>query len=73
MDWYLYLDCLYLGPELRGLGLGKQLMLTAAAHAKKLGIKQMQWQTPEDNHNAIAFYNKLGASNKAKQRFFWQL
>lgn len=73
MAWYLYLDCLYLAPTLRGLGLGQQLMQIAAEHARQSGISQLQWQTPVDNFDAIGFYQKLGAENKQKQRFFWSV
>jgi len=73
MDWYLYLDCLYLTEETRGLGIGKQLMLQLKRFATKQKIKTIQWQTPNNNLAAISFYKKLGADNKEKQRFFWEI
>ncbi|WP_371257818.1 GNAT family N-acetyltransferase [Pseudoalteromonas sp. '520P1 No. 423'] len=36
MDWYLYLDCLYLIEESRGLGIGKQLMKQLKDFATKI-------------------------------------
>ncbi|NQY63505.1 MAG: GNAT family N-acetyltransferase [Alteromonadaceae bacterium] len=71
MDYYLYLDCLFLKTSLRGMNIGKQMMATAAELSKSLGLKQIQWQTPHDNNNAIAFYQKMGATGKQKLRFFW--
>lgn len=71
MDWYLYLDCLYLNEETRGHGIGLKLMQQLKAFAKENIISTIQWQTPKDNLPAIEFYQKLGAIKKEKQRFFW--
>jgi ribosomal protein S18 acetylase RimI-like enzyme len=71
LDWYLYLDCLYLNESTRGLGVGLQLMEKLKGFAKKNMIKTIQWQTPEDNLLAIEFYQKLGATSRHKQRFSW--
>lgn len=71
MDWYLYLDCLYLTKETRGQGIGLKLMQQLKAFSKENKITTIQWQTPNDNLSAIAFYQKLNAVNKDKQRFFW--
>lgn len=70
---YLYLDCLYLKPEARGQGLGRQLMDRIAAEAERLECGHVQWQTPADNQPAIAFYEHIGATALAKQRFTWPL
>jgi len=71
MDWYLYLDCLYLKEETRGQGMGFKLMQKLKNFAKENEIHTIQWQTPKDNFSAIEFYQKLGAINKEKERFFW--
>lgn len=73
MDWYLYLDCLYLNEETRGQGIGLQLMKRLKSFAKENNINTVQWQTPNDNFPAITFYQKLNAINKEKQRFFWSV
>jgi len=71
MGWYLYLDCLYLKEETRGQGIGFKLMQKLKDFAKENMIHTIQWQTPRDNFSAIDFYQKLGAINREKQRFFW--
>lgn len=71
MEHYLYMDCLYLKPEVRGKSLGRQLMNTAKVYADHIGVNQLQWQTPVENTRAISFYNNLGATQKNKQRFYW--
>jgi ribosomal protein S18 acetylase RimI-like enzyme len=71
MDWYLYLDCLYLNEETRGQGIGLKLMQKLKLFSQENKINTIQWQTPIDNFSAIKFYQKLGAINKGKQRFFW--
>ncbi|MCE9688150.1 GNAT family N-acetyltransferase [Shewanella sp. AS16] len=73
MDWYLYLDCLYLREDARGRGIGLELMQRLECYAKENGIALIQWQTPSDNASAIGFYLGLGASCREKQRFFWPL
>ena len=70
---YLYLDCLYLEKSARGKGLGKMFMERIKAEAKRLGCRLIQWQTPDFNQNAIAFYQNLGAEAKSKLRFFWSV
>ncbi len=71
MDWYLYLDCLYLTEQARGHGIGLKLMENLRDFAKRSKVTMIQWQTPKDNFSAISFYQKLPAINKEKQRFFW--
>lgn len=67
---YMHLDCLYLRPEMRNRGIGKQLVEQIAHEAWALGCVNMQWQTPSFNSRAIAFYERLGATAYSKQRFF---
>jgi len=71
--YYLHLDCLFLRPELRGQGVGRQLLRAVAGEAKRLGCFQVQWQTPEFNAPAIAFYQRQGAQGKNKVRFYFDL
>ena len=66
---YLHLDCLYLEPEVRGLGWGRKLLDTVVCHAERSGYNELQWQTPVWNDGAIGFYEALGAESSAKMRF----
>ncbi|BDD06495.1 GNAT family N-acetyltransferase [Aureibacter tunicatorum] len=71
-EYYMYLDCLYLVEEARGLGYGRKIMEFIKSEALRLGCRQMQWQTPEFNDQAVRFYKGMGAVNKSKERFFWE-
>lgn len=71
MSYYLYMDCLYLLPELRGEGLGKTLMNFCKEYALQHKLQEIQWQTPIENTDAIQFYNYIGANSKHKLRYFW--
>lgn len=71
--FYIYLDCLYLKESIRGHGIGTKLMEQVKGYGISEGCHLVQWQTPDFNENAIAFYQKLGASSKTKERFFWTL
>jgi GNAT superfamily N-acetyltransferase len=72
MDYYLYMDCLYLLPELRGKGVGMLLREHCKSYAYQHNLQEIQWQTPVENIKAINFYKYLGATPKAKLRFFWE-
>ena len=72
-DFYLYLDCLYVEANFRGRGFGAEVMQVIKDYAQKWNYPVIQWQTPSFNHGAIAFYKRLGAESKTKERFFWKL
>ncbi|MEO1479155.1 MAG: GNAT family N-acetyltransferase [Bacteroidota bacterium] len=67
---YAHLDCLYLCPEARGRGLGRRLVACVVQAATAAGCTRMEWQTPTSNASAIRFYDRLGATSKAKRRFY---
>ena len=71
-DFYLYLDCLYLRPNARRLGIGKNVMHYIQTFAKNNNCTHIEWQTPDFNQKAISFYKKLGAIPKSKERFIWE-
>ncbi|MEL7123302.1 MAG: GNAT family N-acetyltransferase [Bacteroidota bacterium] len=71
--FYIYLDCLFLKAEVRGMGIGTSLMDKIKAYAKKENCNIIQWQTPDFNKKAIAFYQKIGGISKTKERFFMQV
>lgn len=70
-NFYLYLDCLFLKEETRGKGIGMKIMAMINDYAKANSYTHIEWQTPDFNDRAISFYNKIGASSKTKERFFW--
>ena len=66
---FAHLDCLYLAPATRGSGGGYALMRAVQAFATEQGCTELQWQTPDWNHDAMRFYARLGARGSAKQRY----
>lgn len=70
---YMYVDCLYLLKEFRGLGIGKKLMSEIKKQATQQDCFELQWQTPTSNKQGINFYLKLKAFPKEKVRFSLQL
>ncbi|MEH6421159.1 GNAT family N-acetyltransferase [Pseudomonas sp. CGJS7] len=69
---YVHLDALYLREAARGQGLGRILLAQAAAFARDSGCAQLQWQTPQWNRRAIAFYRREGARGQNKLRFTFE-
>jgi GNAT superfamily N-acetyltransferase len=57
----LYLEDLYVRPHLRGQGIGLALLMKLASLAKERGCGRMEWGVLDWNHQAIRFYQKLGA------------
>ncbi len=57
----LYLEDLFVIPEARGSGLGKQAMYELARRAYETGCVRFEWQVLDWNQPAIDFYNSLGA------------
>ncbi|MBP0460442.1 GNAT family N-acetyltransferase [Streptomyces montanisoli] len=66
---YLHMDCLYLRPEHRGAGLGRRLMAAVVSEGERLGLTQVQWNTPAWNDGAIRFYDRLGGTAAPKLRY----
>ena len=71
-DFHLSIDCLFFKELYRRMGLGKRIMEKIKAYASDTKCKTIQWQTPEFNKKAIAFYQKLGANTKRKESFTWE-
>jgi GNAT superfamily N-acetyltransferase len=57
----LYLEDLFVKPEARGLGIGRQLLRYLARLAKEHGCWGIEWAVLRWNETAIGFYRKLGA------------
>lgn len=70
---FLYLDCLYLEPNFRGLKIGEKIFEKLKQIGQENNCVNIQWQTPTFNERAIKFYNKIGATGKDKLRFFIDL
>ena len=57
----IYLEDLFVEPELRGLGIGKLLFQRVAAIAAERECKRLQWAVLDWNTPAIEFYRAMGA------------
>ena len=57
----IYLEDLYVKPEVRGKGFGKGLLVRLAQIARDKGCGRMEWVVLDWNEPAIDFYKKLGA------------
>lgn len=58
----LYLEDLFVKPEMRGCGYGRALLVHLAQTARKRGCGRMEWAVLDWNESAIQFYRKLGAA-----------
>ena len=59
----IFLEDLYVTPDLRGNGLGFVMLREVAKYAKERGFARMDWQTLKWNESAINFYKNLGAES----------
>lgn len=57
----LYLEDLYVKPEARGKGYGRQMLAALARLALERGCGRFEWSVLDWNENAIAFYRNVGA------------
>ena len=57
----LYLEDLYVRPELRGKGVGKKLLAHLASLALRRGCGRFEWAVLDWNKPAIDFYQGIGA------------
>ena len=57
----LYLEDLYVTPEARGTGAGKQLLRHLARLAVEQGCGRFEWSVLDWNQPAIDFYKSIGA------------
>jgi GNAT superfamily N-acetyltransferase len=57
----LYLEDLFVKPEVRGKGYGRALLTRLAQIAHERGCGRMEWAVLDWNEPAIQFYKKLGA------------
>ncbi len=57
----LYLEDLYVRPELRGSGYGKRLLATLAQECIDNDYGRLEWWVLDWNEPALGFYGRLGA------------
>ncbi len=58
----LYLEDLFVKPEVRGKGYGRALLVHLAKIARERDCGRMEWAVLDWNDPAIQFYHKLGAA-----------
>ena len=58
----LYLEDLYVRPEMRGRGIGRALLVHLAGLARERGCGRMEWSVLDWNEPAIALYKSIGAT-----------
>jgi GNAT superfamily N-acetyltransferase len=57
----IYLEDLYVKPEMRGKGIGKALLDRIISTAKQRNYGRVEWSVLDWNESAIDFYLKIGA------------
>ncbi len=57
----LYLEDVYVKPEMRGRGMGKAILSYLACLAKERGCARFEWAVLDWNAPSIEFYRSLGA------------
>ncbi len=57
----IYLEDLYVRPEFRGTGIGKELLVHLARLAKGRDCGRLEWWVLDWNEPSIGFYRRLGA------------
>ena len=62
----IYLEDLFVRPEVRGKGAGKALLRALARRCLDEGLPRLEWAVLDWNQPAIVFYDGLGATSKAE-------
>lgn len=57
----IYLDDIYVKPEYRGSGIGKNVMAYLASEAVRDGCSKLEWIVLDWNEPSVEFYKKIGA------------
>ena len=57
----IYIEDLYVTPDARGAGYGRQLLQELARISVERGYSRMEWSVLDWNEPAIGFYRRLGA------------
>ncbi|MDH3626040.1 MAG: GNAT family N-acetyltransferase [Acidobacteriota bacterium] len=59
----IYLEDLFVTPDARGAGIGRDLLVRLARIAVERDCGRLEWWVLDWNESAIAFYERLGARN----------
>ncbi len=70
---FIHMDCLFVRASQRNQNIGARLLRRVALEGQRLGIRQMQWQTPAWNANADRFYRRMPLIVTEKFRYQAQL
>lgn len=65
----VHLEDLFVLPELRGRGLGRQLLARVAADVLAEGYTGMEWSALDWNTPAVTFYSRLGATQETGRTY----
>jgi GNAT superfamily N-acetyltransferase len=57
----IYLEDLFVNPDMRGRGIGKALLVHLASIAQQRGCGRLEWSVLNWNEPSIGFYKSLGA------------
>jgi len=60
----IYLQDLFVSPDLRGTGAGRALIEAVYAAADELGCPTVYWNTANDNHTAMKLYDRMAKQTK---------
>lgn len=66
---FVHVDCLFVRADHRGRGAGARLLAAICDHTERIGLTDLQWQTPVWNEEACRFYRRMGATASPKMRF----
>lgn len=66
----IYLEDLYVRPEVRGKGYGKALIKELARIAEERGCGRLEWWCLDENTPAVEFYRSLGAQPMSEWTVF---
>ena len=66
----IYLEDLFVRPEVRGRGIGRSLLAHIARIARERNCARLEWAALDWNKTAIRFYTALGAEAKSDWTIF---
>lgn len=70
---FVMVDDVFVTEKFRGKRIGEALMLRMKDLAKNAGYTRIRWGVESDNHGAIRFYERLGATLHTKGICTWDI